>query len=214
MMPKAVFFDMDGTLIDSEPLWLENEIKLMAQFDYEWTIEDQKHCIGGPIQKTANYMVSKAKSENDPQFFIEALISMVSTDFESRLTFMPGALELLKEISELGIKLALVSASPRQMLEATHRVLEGKYFELLVSSDDVQKAKPDPECYRKAAEFFGVDISDCLVLEDSATGVASGRASGARVVAIPHLVSVESDERVVIINSLLGITAKELFELH
>ncbi len=214
MRPKAVFFDMDGTLIDSEPLWFENEVKLMAQFDYAWTSEDQMKCIGGPIQKTGNYMSAKVNGQNNPQFFIESLISMVSSDFEKRITFMPGALELLKALSENGIKLALVSASPRQMLEATSRVLGGKYLELLISSDDVIEPKPNPECYLKAAAFFGLDISQCLILEDSGTGVASGRASGAKVVAIPHLIEIVEDEQVVVVKSLKGMSVEDLFALH
>jgi HAD superfamily hydrolase (TIGR01509 family) len=214
MIPKAVFFDMDGTLIDSEPLWFENEVKLMAQFDYAWTIQDQMKCIGGPIQKTGNYMSTLVNGQNDPQFFIESLISMVSSDFEERLTFMPGALELLKALSDQGIRLALVSASPRQMLEATFRVLEGKYLELLISSDDVVQSKPSPECYLKAADFFDIDILECLILEDSGTGVASARASGAKVVAIPHLIEIVGDEQVVVVDSLEGMSVEELFALH
>ena len=214
MRPKAVFFDMDGTLIDSEPLWFEKEVKLMAQFDYVWTSEDQMKCIGGPIQKTGNYMSAKVNGQNNPQFFIESLISMVSSDFEKRITFMPGALELLKALSENGIKLALVSASPRQMLEATSRVLGGKYLELLISSDDVIEPKPNSECYLKAAAFFGLDISQCLILEDSGTGVASGRASGAKVVAIPHLIEIVGDEQVVVVKSLKGMSVEDLFALH
>lgn len=211
---KAVFFDMDGTLIDSEPLWFENEVKLMAQFDYEWTVADQANCIGGPIQKTGNYMAAKLGGENKPEFFIESLISMVSADFEERVQFMPGALELLKELSARNVKLALVSASPRQMLEATFRVLQGKYLELLISSDDVIKSKPDPECYLKAAAHFGLGITECLILEDSKTGVAAGKASGTKVVAIPHLVEISSDEQVVVVGSLLGMSVDQLFSLH
>lgn len=214
MRPKAVFFDMDGTLIDSEPLWFENEVKLMAQFDYLWTLEDQMNCIGGPIQKTGNYMSLIVQGQNSPQFFIESLIAMVSADFEERLIFMPGALELLKALSEAGIKLALVSASPRQMLEATFRVLEGKYLELLISSDDVIESKPSPECYLKAASYFGLDISECLILEDSGTGVASGRASGAKVVAVPHLIEIVGDSQVVVVESLEGMSVEDLFALH
>lgn len=214
MRPKAVFFDMDGTLIDSEPLWFENEVKLMAQFDYEWTLEDQTNCVGGPIQKTGNYMAAIVKGENRPEFFMEALIAMVSSDFEQRLAFMPGALELLKDLSSQGINLALVSASPRQMLEATSRVLQGRYFELLISSDDVVDPKPNPECYLKAAKHFNLDISQCLILEDSKTGVLSAQASGAKVVAIPHLVEIQANDQVVVIETLAGMSVEQLFSLH
>jgi len=214
MTYKAVFFDMDGTLIDSEPLWYESEVRLMAQFDYDWTLEDQANCIGGPIQKTGNYMSAITGGENRPEFFMESLIAMVSADFEKRVRFMPGALELLQELSERKIHLALVSASPRQMLEATARVLKGKYLELLISSDDVTDPKPSPECYLKAAAHFGLDISECLILEDSKTGVDSGKASGANVVAIPHFVDIASDEQVVVVNSLLGMSVERLFSLH
>ena len=211
---KAVFFDMDGTLIDSEPLWFESEVKLMAQFDYEWTLSDQAECIGGPIQKTGNYMAAKLNGENSPEFFIEVLISMVSADFEERVDFMPGALELLRELSESGVRLALVSASPRQMLEATLRALGGKYLELLISSDDVVEPKPSPECYLKAAKYFNLDISDCLILEDSKTGVASAKSSGAKVVAIPHFVEIAADEQVVVLETLRDISVEKLFALH
>jgi|FLOH01.1.fsa_nt_gi HAD superfamily hydrolase (TIGR01509 family) len=214
MIPKAVFFDMDGTLIDSEPLWFENEVKLMAQFDYEWGALDQSNTIGGPIEKVGKYMSACVLGVNTPEFFAESLISMVSSDFESRLVFMPGALELLHSLSEIGMKLALVSASPRQMLEATFRRLEGKYFELLVSKDDVVNPKPDPECYLKAAEFFGVSPSDCLILEDSLTGVLSAKASGAKVVAIPHFVEILADDQVVVIATLKAMKLESLFSLH
>lgn len=214
MIPKAVFFDMDGTLIDSEPLWFENEVKLMAQFDYKWEVSDQLSCIGGPIGRVAKYMAERAGGENQPEFFAESLISMVSSDFEERLTFMPGALDLLKEISKLGIHIALVSASPRQMLDATARVLENRYLELLISSDDVVNPKPNPECYLKAAAHFNIDIEECLILEDSLTGVAAGRASGARVVAIPHLSTIEGDQQIVVIPTLEGMSTKKLFALH
>jgi len=213
-MPKAVFFDMDGTLIDSEPLWFENEVKLMAQFDYEWRVSDQLSCIGGPIGRVAKYMADRAGGENQPEFFAESLISMVSSDFEERLTFMPGALDLLKEVSGLGIHTALVSASPRQMLDATARVLKNQYLQLLISSDDVVNAKPDPECYLKAAAHFKVNIEECLILEDSLTGVAAAKSSGARVVAIPHLAIIPGDEQVVVISTLEAMSAAKLFALH
>ena len=74
MIPSAVFFDMDGTLVDSEPIWFESERELMARFDYNWTQDDQKETVGGPLLRVGKIMAKKSNSNNDPEFFMEALI--------------------------------------------------------------------------------------------------------------------------------------------
>ena len=214
MIPSAVFFDMDGTLVDSEPIWFESERELMARFDYNWTQDDQKETVGGPLLRVGKIMAKKSNSNNEPEFFMEALISLVSKNFSSKLRYMPGALELLAEICARGIPTALVTASPRQLATATQRALPEPYFDFVVSADDVQNTKPDPECYLKAAKELGVAIENCLVLEDTNTGVSSAVASGAFVVAIPHLVPIAAKPRVVVINTLKNLSVDQLFSLH
>jgi len=214
MIPSAVFFDMDGTLIDSEPIWFASEQELMAKFGYNWTEEDQKASIGGPLMRVGKMMAQRSNSINPPEYFAEEFSSLASKNFPTQLRFRPGALELLAQISEMGIPTALVTASPKGLASAAESALPKKYFNLVVSADDVKNTKPDPECYIKAARDLGVDISNCLVLEDTNTGVSSAVASGAYVVAVPHLVPVIPQPRVVVIDTLQDLTVEQLFSLH
>ena len=214
MIPEAILIDMDGTLVDSEPLWFAGEAQLMAQFDFEWKHENQAQVLGGPIAKVGRYMSQLANGANTPEFFSESLIANVSASFEEQLSLLPGALQILEGAKSMGIPVALVSASPRQLVEACDRFLGVGFFDALVSCDDVTNTKPDPESYLKAAQILGVAISNCLVLEDSQTGVTSGKASGAKVIAIPHLVSIKEDDQVKVVKTLAGLQVTDLFNLH
>jgi len=209
---QAVFFDMDGTLVDTEPYWLQSETELMARYGYVWTPDDQRHCLGGPLPRVGRYMHELAHAE-DPEFFVEELVSLVSSKFSHSLNFMPGARELLNEIRSLGVPMGLVSASPRILVDATLSNIGSDVFAVSVSSNDVEKSKPDPESYLMAANHLNVDISQSLVLEDSLTGISAARASGAWVLAIPHIVSVDQDRRTRVVNSLVDLSLAEISSL-
>jgi HAD superfamily hydrolase (TIGR01509 family) len=197
---SAVFFDMDGLFANSEPLWLEGETELMARYGHVWTHEDQVHCLGGPLTRVGDYMFSLVSAQS-PQFFTQTLVEIVVAKLAAGTQLMPGAQKLARVLKESGVPIAMVSASPRNIVNA---VLSGvdHDFATTISSDDVKKTKPDPEGYLKAAEFFGVDITNCLVFEDSLTGVAAATASGAFLIAVPHFVTVNETPRVRVIKSL------------
>jgi HAD superfamily hydrolase (TIGR01509 family) len=197
---SAVFFDMDGLFANSEPLWLEGETELMARYGHVWTHEDQVHCLGGPLTRVGDYMFSLVSTQS-PQFFTKTLVEIVVAKLSAGTQLMPGAQKLARVLKESGVPIAMVSASPRNIVNA---VLSGvdHDFATTISSDDVKKTKPDPEGYLKAAEFFGVDITNCLVFEDSLTGVAAATASGAFLIAVPHFVTVNESPRVRVIKSL------------
>ena len=197
---SAVFFDMDGLFANSEPLWLEGETELMARYGHVWTHEDQVHCLGGPLTRVGDYMFSLVSAQS-PQFFTKTLVEIVVAKLSAGTQLMPGAQKLARVLKESGVPIAMVSASPRNIVDA---VLSGvdHDFATTISSDDVKKTKPDPEGYLKAAEFFGVDITNCLVFEDSLTGVAAATASGAFLIAVPHFVTVNESRRVRVIKSL------------
>jgi len=197
---SAVFFDMDGLFANSEPLWLEGETELMARYGHVWTHEDQVHCLGGPLTRVGDYMFSLVSAQS-PQFFTKTLVEIVVAKLVAGTQLMPGAQKLARVLKESGVPIAMVSASPRNIVNA---VLSGvdHDFATTISSDDVKKTKPDPEGYLKAAEFFGVDITNCLVFEDSLTGVAAATASGAFLIAVPHFVTVNESPRVRVIKSL------------
>ena len=211
-MPEAVFFDMDGLLVDTEPYWLETERELMADFGVIWQSEDQLYCLGGPMQKVGDYMSSLAQNRESSEWFAEELIDRMATKFEN-ITLMPGVADLLDEIAALNLPTALVSASPRRLVDAVLASFPVSPFTATISANDVTRGKPHPDPYLKAAAILGINITRSLIIEDSPTGVTAARASGAFVVAVPHIAPVEPAVRSTIIDTLLGRKLKELWHL-
>ena len=210
---EAVFFDMDGLMVDSEPEWLQSEIEVTAAFGYSWLEEDQVACLGGPLTKVGQYMYDKCGQKQSPEFFTQTLIDTQVARMRGNTPTMPGATELVRELQLHGVKTALVSASPRNIVDAVLDNLGHNLFPFSISSDDVAVTKPDPECYLKAASMSGSEISNCLVFEDSITGMTAAKASGAYLIAVPHLVSVAESERVRTIKSLEQLSYSKLSQL-
>lgn len=199
---SAVFFDMDGLLVNSEPLWLESETEMMAGFGYQWLESDQVACLGGPLDRVGKYMSDLIGGKRDGNSLMLEIIDRMIIKFQGQLPFMPGAVELINDLRAHGVDLTLVSASPRSLVDAVLANFEANPFVRSISSDDVKFSKPDPEGYLLAASSGGHDISNCLVLEDSLTGVTAAKASGAWVLAVPHLVPIENGGRVAVTDSL------------
>ena len=210
---EAIFFDMDGLMVDSEPEWLQSEIEVTAAFGYAWVEEDQVACLGGPLTKVGRYMFDKCGQQQSPQFFTQTLIDTQVARMRGNTPTMPGAIELVRELQSHGVKTALVSASPRNIVDAVLDSLGHDLFPFSISSDDVAQTKPDPECYLKAASLSGSEISNCLVFEDSITGITAAKASGAYLIGVPHLVSVAESERVRVIKSLEQLSYSKLCQL-
>jgi len=209
---ESVLFDMDGLTINSEPEWLEAEREVTASFGYTWTKEDQAHCLGGPLHKVGEYMSKVTNSSEPGDYFHRKLVDLMTEKITISASFMPGARELIRNLHIAGVPMALVSASPRALVDAALSHVKPIPFKATISSDDVLNTKPDPEGYLKAARMLDVDIRNSLILEDSATGVAAARASGARVIAVPHLVEIEADHQTKVINSLEDLSVDLLRE--
>ena len=207
---SAVFFDMDGLLVDSEPLWLESETEMMAEFGYQWLESDQAACLGGPLDRVGNYMSGLIGGKRDGHSLMLEIIERMVLKFKGELPFMPGAVELIGDLRANGIELTLVSASPRSLVDAALSNFAESPFARSISSNEVKISKPDPEGYLLAASSGGHDISNCLVLEDSLTGVTAAKASGAWVLAVPHLVPIEKSGRVDVTNSLANWSYEKL----
>ena len=210
---EAVFFDMDGLMVDSEPEWLLSEIEVTAPFGYTWESADQIACLGGPLSKVGQYMFDKCGQQESPQFFTQTLINTQVNRMRGSTPTMPGAVELVRELQSHGIKTALVSASPRNIVDAVLDNLGHELFPFSISSDDVVETKPHPEGYLKAASISGSDISNCLIFEDSLTGMTAAMASGAYLIGVPHLVSIDESDRVRVIKSLEQMSFSKLIEL-
>ena len=211
---EAVFFDMDGLMVDSEPEWLLSETEVTAAFGYRWIEADQIACLGGPLSKVGQYMHDKCGQQESPQFFTQTLIDTQVARMRGNTPTMPGAIELVRELQSHGVKTALVSASPRNIVDAVLDNLGHELFPFSISSDDVVETKPNPEGYLKAATITGSNISNCLIFEDSLTGMSAAIASGAFLIGVPHLISIEESERVRVIKSLEQMSYSKLGELR
>jgi HAD superfamily hydrolase (TIGR01509 family) len=209
----AVFFDMDGLMVDSEPEWFQSEIEVTREFGYTWTAQDQIACLGGPLSRVGIYMQDKCGGVQTPEYFTQALIHTQALKMRGNTPTMPGALELVRELQANGVKTGLVSASPRNIVDAVLDNLGHDLFPFSISSNDVEHTKPNPDCYIKAASMTESSIQNCLIFEDSLTGMKAATSSGAYLIAVPHLVTIEESTKVRVITSLEQLNFNRLQQL-
>ena len=184
---RAVLFDMDGLLVDSEPLWFEVERAVMARLGGEWGDADQEALIGGSLDRTVSWLLAKAAVPASRDDVARWLVAEMAALIGARgLPLQPGAGPLLAGLDAAGVPYALVTASSRAIMEAALTVT-GLSFGVTVCGEDVRRGKPDPEPYMLAADRLGVPAAGCVVLEDSPTGIAAARAAGCPVIAVPSV---------------------------
>jgi len=187
---QAVLFDMDGLLVDTEPLWFEVEHAIMARLGGEWTERDQRALIGGSLYRSVDYLLGRATRQASRDqvagWLTEGMADLLA---EREVEAMPGALELLAEVRAAGIPTALVTSSERVIMEAVLDSLARHdiTFEVTVCGQDVRHPKPHPEPYLRAAALLGAEPRFCVALEDSPNGVAAAEAAGCVTVAVPGL---------------------------
>lgn len=205
---------MDGTLVDTEPYWLEAESAMVHAAGGVWTAEDGLQLVGSGLERSALILQSRGV-----ELSVEEIIQHLTDRVRSRIGEQPpwraGARELLIELKEAGIPTALVTMSRRRMALGVAQALgfealglEG--FDLVVAGEDVENAKPHPEPYLLAAARLGVDISECVALEDSEPGVASAVAAGATVFALPLHIPLPPSPAYHLRETLEGLTLAEL----
>lgn len=213
-LPAAVLWDMDGTLVDSEPYWILSETKLAKEYQFEWGEEDGHSLIGLSLYDSAQIIRSKVGiADLSDQEIIDRLTSSVVEQLGERLPWRPGALELLTELRANGIKTALVTMSMRRMATAVADSIGFPAFDIVVAGDDVSRGKPHPEPYLRAAELLGVDPAECVALEDSKTGVASAESAGCLTIGVPHLAEIPAGPNRVIVSSLSELGLGRLSQL-
>ncbi len=203
----AVLFDMDGLLVDSEPLWLEAETAVMARLGADWTMADQVQLLGGSLDRTVRYLLAKATRPAPPEEVGRWLMDGVAERVRDHgVPVRPGARELLAEVAAAGLPHALVTGSERGFMDAV-LARTGLRFDALVCADDVSVTKPDPEPYLLAAKLLDTDPARCVALEDSPNGIASAEAAGCRVIAVPSLIPIDPAPGRTVVRSLAELTA-------
>ncbi|MEV6286263.1 HAD family phosphatase [Kribbella sp. NPDC051770] len=211
MTLQAVLWDMDGTLVDSEPVWARVQIALLAELGAEWTVEDCVSLVGSDLRDAVTaWMARIPAGAITAEQLAERMFTEVVETLRREVEFRPGALELLQACVKEEIPCALVSASYRVMIDAVLGHFPDGLFATVVAGDEVQHGKPHPEPYLTAAKALGVDPASCVVIEDSPGGTAAGTAAGAFVVAVPQWVEIEDAPRRLVVKSLEPLTPESL----
>lgn len=212
--PAAVLWDMDGTLINSEPYWISAELALVESFGGQWTHEDAMACVGNGLLNSARAMQAKGVTL-DAVKIVDLLTDSVMTQLEkSGIPWRPGARELLLELRESGVPTALVTMSIGRMAKHVVANLGFHGFDAVISGDDVENAKPHPQPYFMGADALGVNVADCVAIEDSPPGASSAHAAGATVIGVPFMVDIPEDKTHALWPTLDGRTLEHLSELH
>lgn len=207
---KAVLWDMDGTLVDTEPYWIDAEMELVAAHGGTWDLEQAHQLVGNALDDSARILQGAGVKLSEREI-IDHLSGVVIARLREELPWRPGARELLAELRSRGVRCALVTMSERAMASEVVAALDKDYFEFLVTGDEVEHGKPHPEPYLKAMEQLRqtdpfLTAANCAALEDSVPGLASAVASGAAAIAIPHAVDVAEGPRHTTWSTLTGKT--------
>lgn len=209
----AVLWDLDGTLVDTEPSWIAAEYRLVERYGGSWSDEHAKAQVGNPLVVTGQYLHEHGGVPLPAERIVQLLLADVVADVGREVHWRPGVRRLLAECRELGLATGLVTMSYRELAEAVTNRLPAGSFDVLVTGDEVVRGKPDPECYLAAADRLGVDPARCLAIEDSVTGVAAAEAAGCRVVAVPNQVPIPPAETRTIVPDLGPLGLAELIGL-
>lgn len=182
----AVLFDMDGTLIDTEPLWHQAEIGVFAEHGIDWSVEQALGLTGLNMPAVATFMQDRGV-DLPAEVIIDELTDRVLDGMQSYVRLHTAVVAVLERANELRLPTALVTMSPLRIATAALERLPAASFDLVVTAEDVTNGKPHPEPYLMAAARLGVEPAACLVIEDSRFGVASGLAAGCSVLSVGPL---------------------------
>jgi HAD superfamily hydrolase (TIGR01509 family) len=212
-LPAAVLWDMDGTLVDTEPYWIAEERTLVERHGGVWTDEHAHQLVGNDLMVSAEYILAHSPIELTPIEVVQELLAGVVARVAQHVPWRPGARELLASCVADGVPCALVTMSWESLATAVVRNLPRGSFTAVVTGDVVSHGKPHPEPYLAAARLLGVELGACIAIEDSPPGVASAVAAGIPTIAVPHHVEVPETLGAVQISTLAGLTPPDLLKL-
>lgn len=213
----SVVFDLDGTLIDSEPLWAQAEANVAARGGVEWTQQDAFTYFGRPLPETTQAILDRGL-DMTLDAAIDAMIGELASIYRQSVPWLPGAYELLESLASEGTPTALGTQSFRRLATIVQEAAPDGSLTKLVTGDEISRGKPDPEVFLTAAARLGRDPGEIVVVEDSPTGVAAGVAAGAAVLAVPAskevYAAVEGQTGVSVVRSLEDVSTELLAEVR
>jgi len=208
--PAAVLWDMDGTLVDTEPYWIDTEYAMASKYGGEWSREDALRLVGNDLLESGRYIQERMGLGLTAEDVVEELLDGVVERVTEEVPWRPGARELLTDLRSAGVRCALVTMSYERFVAPILAQLPTETFAVIVTGDQVRNGKPHPEPYQTAAAALGVRAADCLAIEDSNTGARSAEAAGCTVLVVENHVPVAPGERRIFLPSLAGVATGDL----
>ena len=212
-LPAAVLWDMDGTLIDSEPYWMKSEGAFAKANNTIWTEQDGLSLVGMSLYDSSKIIKERVGSDLEPEQIIEKLTDEVTAQLKQEIFWRPGAKELLLLLRKKKIKTALVTMSMHRMAKQVADSIGFDAFDVIVAGDDVRHGKPHPEPYLKAAELLREKPEDCVAFEDSLTGLRSAEAANTKAVGVKNIVQIPIEPGRILWPTLEGVTIADLRRL-
>lgn len=214
---QAVLWDMDGTLVDTEPYWFRAETELLAEHGIPWSAEEATALVGNALPDSAAAL-QEAGVRLGTREIIDILIDSVITQVRIEVPWRPGARELLADVRSAGIPCAMVTMSEQPLAAEIARLLPAGTFDFLITGDMVTRGKPHPDPYLLAVEKLrdtcgAVTHDRVIAIEDSLPGLASAKASGVVTIGVPNLVSLPTDPGHTVWPTLAGRTTAHLHAL-
>jgi HAD superfamily hydrolase (TIGR01509 family) len=210
-LPAAVLWDLDGTLVDTEPYWIAAEFEVVREHgNGRWSEEHGHALVGSDLRVSGDYIKRQGEVHLEVDEIVECLLDEVIRRVRERVPWRPGARELLAALNEHGVPCALVTMSWRRFAMAVVDVLPARSFHEVVVGDEVANGKPHPEPYLLGAQRLGVDPAHCVAIEDSPTGIRSAIAAGCQVIAVPNVVAIDAQPNLRIVTSLTELSPTEL----